>query len=181
MKTWIGLLRGINVGGNNLLPMAELRRDLEALNLKNVRTYIQSGNLVFDSQEGTATSLAERITDQIERCHGFRPLTLVLEHKALLDAVSENPYPDAVNDPKSLHFSFLAEEATRANLETLDKLKAPGESWHLGKRVFYLHAPDGIGRSKLAAKAEQHLGVTVTARNFRTVETLLSMAAPSNR
>ena len=176
MQTWIGLLRGINVGGNNILPMAKLRSDLEALKCKHVRTYIQSGNVVFESTARTASALGKSITRRIEERHGFGPQLLLLQREDLQAAVDSNPFPEAVSDPKSLHFLFLAEPAPDPDLEALENAKAASESFKLTDGVFYLHAPDGIGRSKLAANAEKHLGVVATGRNYRTVGKLLSMA-----
>ena len=175
MTTWIALFRGINVGGNNMLPMAELRGDLEDLKLKNVRTYIQSGNAVFDSTGKSASALAEKIGRKVKEKHGFRPHLFLLTREDLLAAVGSNPFPDAVSDPKTLHFFFLSDPATDANRQALDDARAPTESYRLTDQVFYLHAPDGTGRSKLAANAEKHLGVAVTARNYRTVDKLLAM------
>lgn len=180
MTTWIGLLRGINVGGHNILPMAELRSDLESLELENVRTYIQSGNVVFDAGPESALSLAERIVDRIDEQHGFRPSLLMLTHEDLLAAVEANPFPDATAEPKTLHFLFLAQPPDDPNLQGIEDAKSPTEFYKLTDRVFYLHAPDGIGRSKLAAKVESCLGVVTTGRNYRTVDKLLAMAAEVN-
>ena len=180
MATWIGLFRGINVGGNNILLMAELKGDLESLKLKNVRTYIQSGNVVFDSTAKTTSSITKRIVRRIEEQHGFRPHLLILNHDDLLAAVEFNPFPKAVSDPKTLHFFFLAEPAVDPNTKALEDAKTPTENYKLTDRVFYLHAPDGIGRSKLAANAEKHLGVVTTARNYRTVDKLLSMVTQTD-
>ncbi len=176
MATWIALLRGINVGGNNIIKMADLKSDLESLKLKNVRTYIQSGNVVFDSTAKTASSLTKKICSQIEGQHGFRPKLFILDRNDLLAAIKSNPFPKAVSDPKSLHFFFLAEPAVDPDIKAIDNARNQTESYKLTPRVFYLHAPDGIGRSKLAANAEKHLGVVATARNYRTVDRLRSMA-----
>ena len=176
MATWIGLFRGINVGGHNILPMAELRRELELLNLKNVHTYIQSGNVVFDSTAKSASTIAENIERHIDLQFGFSPRLLILRHKELQMAVERNPFPEAVSDPKSLHFFFLATPAVDHDAAAIGRAQSPGERYQLTDRVFYLHAPDGIGRSKLAANAEKYLGVVTTARNYRTVDKLLSMA-----
>ena len=177
MTTWMALFRGINVGGNNILPMAELRIGLESLKLRNVRTYIQSGNVVFASSSKSAAALARKIADHVEQRHGFRPQVLLLTYEDLADAVEKNPFPKAVSDPKTLHFTFLAEPATDPDLAALDAVKSATEEYALTDHVFYLHAPDGIGRSKLAANAEKILGVTMTGRNFRTVEKLMAIAA----
>jgi uncharacterized protein (DUF1697 family) len=176
MKTWIALFRGINVGGNNILPMAKLRADLESLNLTGVRTYIQSGNAVFESSIGTASSLAKKIQCCIEERHGFRPLVFILSCRDLQAAVEANPFVDAVQDPRSIHFFFLAGRSAEPNRKRMQEARSATEKYELTDRVFYLFAPDGIGRSKLAANVEKYLGVAATARNYRTVEKLLAMA-----
>ena len=177
MKTWIALFRGINVGGNNILPMANLKTLVEGLDCKNVRTYIQSGNVVFDTATSNAKSLAIRISDRIERQHGFRPQVLFLTREDFQKAMAANPFPSAISDHKSLHFYFLAEPPQKPNTRALDETKSSTETFKLIDRVFYLHAPDGIGRSKLAANAEKLLGVSATARNYRTVEKISTMLA----
>ncbi len=178
MRTWIALFRGINVGGKNVLPMVKLRAELEALGLEQVRTYIQSGNAVFESAAEGSTSLAAQISDRVEEQYGFRPRVLVLSRDDLAAAIESNPFPGAVADPKTLHFFFLAEPALDPDHTRLEEAKAPTEHYGLTDRVFYLHAPDGIGRSKLAANAEKALGVATTARNFRTVDKLSGMVSP---
>ena len=101
MQTWIALFRGINVGGNNILPMADLKRYLESLDLTNIRTYIQSGNVVFDSTASDLSSLSETIARQIEEQQGFIPQILLLSLKDLLKAIESNPFSTAVSDPKT--------------------------------------------------------------------------------
>ena len=177
MPVWIALFRGINVGGNNILPMAKLRAGLESLKLTNVQTYIQSGNVVFQSSSSGTAALAKKISDWVESEHGFRPQVLLVTREQLAEAIKQNPYPEATGEPTSLHFYFLAKPATKADLAALDKVKVASESWHLTDGVFYLKAPDGVGRSKLAAYAEKYLGVVTTARNYRTIEKLWSMVS----
>lgn len=179
MKRWVALFRGINVVGNNILPMASLVGHLEALKLKNVKTYIQSGNAVFDTRFTNLTSLKASIVARIEEEHGFAPKLLLLSPDALQKAFNDNPFPHAASEPKSLHFFFLEQPATNANTKALELAKAETENYVLTDLVFYLHAPDGIGRSKLASTAEKHLGVAATARNFRTVEKLMALALDS--
>lgn len=177
MSTWIALFRGINVGGNNALPMAKLKKDLEGLKLSNVQTYIQSGNVVFQSSSSSGATLAKKISDTVETEHGFRPHVLLLTRDELETAIERNPFHVATSEPTSLHFFFLEKPASQANLAGLEKIKAANESFRLIDKVFYLHAPDGVGRSKLAAGAEKLLGVVVTARNYRTVEKLRTMVS----
>jgi uncharacterized protein (DUF1697 family) len=176
MALWIALFRGINVGGNNILPMAELRSGLEGLGFEDVRTYIQSGNAVFRSSARSATQLAKKIADAVEDSHGFRVPIHVLSAKELESAQRKNPFPEVSAD-KFLHFSFLFEKPKRPDLDALAELATKSEEFRLIERVFYLHAPDGIGRSKLAARAEKCLGVEATGRNLRTVRKLGEMAA----
>lgn len=175
MTVWIGLFHGINVGGKNRLPMADLKGEIASLGFKNVRTYIQSGNVVFDSLDQTASSITQQIISLVEKQHGFRPQLILLTPDNLLDAIQSNPFPEAVSEPKTLHFFFLAEPAKTPNREAIDNAQKSTEHYQLTDAVFYLHAPDGIGRSKLAANVEKYLGVPVTARNYRTVDKVRAM------
>ncbi len=175
MSTWIGLFRGINVMGNNKLPMKELARLLGALKLRDARTYIQSGNAVFASA-GTAASLAARIGGAIERQFGFRPYVVLLEERELAQAVAKNPFPEAEATPTSLHLWFLQQRPAAARPAALEAFRVPSERYAVRGKVLYLHAPEGFGTSKLAACAERTLGTRATARNWRTVTTLLAMA-----
>ena len=177
MQRWIALFRGINVGGNNILPMKELVSDLKALKLENIRTYIQSGNVVFDFEQKNVKALAKTITEQIERQRGFGPQVLIISSNELQHAINANPFPNAVSDPKSLHFFFLENPPAMPNVKALDQAKTPTETYLLRGSVFFLHAPEGIGRSKLATSAERHLGVAATARNYRTVAKIAAIAA----
>jgi len=176
MATWIALFRGINVGGKHLLPMAELRRELEELGCEDVRTYIQSGNVVFRSAARAAAKLQKDIADRVEEAHGFRAPVLLLSARELATALLENPFPK-VSLETSLHLFFLFAKPKRPDLKGLAELATKTEEFRLVDRVFYLHAPDGIARSKLAARADKLLGVEGTARNLRTVRKLAEMVA----
>jgi uncharacterized protein (DUF1697 family) len=176
MGTFVALFRGINVGGNNLLPMKDLAKMLEAEGLEGVATYIQSGNVVFQASRGTAATLAKRIEDAVARRHRFRPRVLVLSAGDLAKAARKNPFcAEAESDPRCVHLYFLAKEPARAKLDALAELKTKREAFELEGRILYLHTPDGFGRSKLAARVEQRLGVEATARNWRTVTKVLEM------
>lgn len=172
---WIALFRGINVGGKNILSMAGLKKSLESLGLANVCTYIQSGNVIFDSETVSPAPLQSKIARQIETDHGLKPAILLMSPEVLKAAVLSNPFPEATSDPKTLHYFFLENTATDPDVAAIDAACADTEEYVLSDHVFYLHAPDGIGRSKLAAKVEKCLGVPVTARNHRTVEKLLAI------
>jgi len=176
MTTYIALLRGINVGGANILPMKEFVSVLERMGLENVRTYIQSGNVVFQSQTTDANQLSQAIRTAVGESHGLAPEVLVLSIDELHDAIAACPFTDGDPDPKTLHLSFLASIPTDPDLDRLEVIRSPSERFRLAGSVFYLHAPEGIGRSKLAANVERAIGVTMTARNWRTVTKLMSMA-----
>ena len=173
MNTYIALFRGINVGGNNILPMKDLVEILEGLGCEKVKTYIQSGNVVFRSKTKQANKIAGEISSKILESHGFEPKVLLLERSELQDAIENNPFN--TEEGKALHFFFLNSHPNNPDLEKLMAVKSKSEEFKLHKKVFYLYAPDGVGRSKLAAKVEQCIGIPVTARNWNTVSKLISM------
>lgn len=175
MKSWIAFFRGINVGGKNTLPMKALVGVLEDLGLSDVRTYIQSGNAVFRATKGSAEHWERAIGAAVEAHFGMSPRILVMDAAALAAAVAANPFPAAESDHKTLHLYFLADTPTSPDWAGLDGVKSASEAYALIGRVFYLHAPEGIGRSKLAARAERLLGVEATARNWRTVQAVLAL------
>lgn len=178
MATWIALLRGINVGGNNRLPMAALGAIIEAAGGRDARTYIQSGNAAFEADADRAPSaLGAAIRDAIRAGHGFTPHVLLRDAAYLQRIVDGNPYPEAAGAPKTLHVFFLDAAPLSPDLAGLEGVRSGGEAFVLDGDALYLHAPEGIGRSKLAVKAERLLGVPATARNWATVTALLEVAA----
>lgn len=169
----LALLRGINVGGRNILAMKQLVEHFRSMGARDVQTYIQSGNVVFSAEKRWADREVAVLRDDILEASGFAPSVLILGARELQAAIAANPFPDT--DGKSLHFYFLAAEPKQANLARLDALKTRTESVALLGKVFYLRAPDGVGRSRLAPAVESALGVATTARNGNTVEKLASM------
>lgn len=174
---YIALLRGINVVGRNLLPMKELVRIMNRSGYADIRTYIQSGNVVFSCARKLCPNDAGRISDAIEDEFGFRPDVLLLHQGELERAIERNPFDAA--EGKFLHFFFLRDEPLEPDVETLDALKSETEQFKLDGRVFYLFTPDGFARSKLAEKVERCLGVSATGRNLNTVRKLAEMAGLS--
>lgn len=177
MKTWIALLRGINVVGRRKLLMKDLAAIFERGGFRSVRTYIQSGNVVFQAAHGTARSLAAEIAALILKRAGFEPHVMVLSRRELAAAVSGNPFPEADRDHKSLHLFFLSARPKCPDLDSLTRLKRGREGFALGGKVFYLYTPQGFAQSALHDRVERFLGVPATARNWRTANELLSMAA----
>ncbi len=176
MKRYIALLRGINVGGKNPLPMAELVALLESLGASDITTYIQSGNAVFRAERPDAAQLAGKLAAAILKRRGFLPHVLVLGLDAMEQAIAQNPFHEAESDPATLHLGFLDAVPAKPDLETMERMRKANERFHLADRVFYLHAPEGVGRSKLAASAENLIGVPMTSRNWKTVRTIWELA-----
>ena len=175
MKTYIALFRGINVGGNHMLPMKELKVVLERNGCADVRTYIQSGNVILNSSVPDAAKLAKQLSAAVAKSHGFEPWVLLLTRAELERAAAGNPFPTAAENPRSVHLFFLDGVPKKPDLKALEALKTKTEGFALKDRVLYLYTPDGLGTSKMAARAMKCLGVQATARNWRTVTTLLGM------
>lgn len=179
MNTFIALLRGLNVGGTGRLPMHEFVVLLEALGCEGVRTYIQSGNAVFQHRAaaaGLVPKIRAALGVALGAAKGLEPEVLLLSPPQLTRVAAANPFPKATEDPAKLHVLFLAAEPEQPDLELLEQLRANGERFELTPDAFYLHAPNGIGRSKLAARVERALGIPCTGRNWRTVQKLLELA-----
>jgi len=175
LNTYIALFHGINVGGKNIIKTKELVSLLETLGAKQVKTYIQSGNVILESTNDPSR-LSEQISQAIQQRFGFAPRVLVIDQVEFEKAIAENPFPEAISNPSSLHLEFLAHPAEHPNLDELDRIKSASEQYHLAERVFYLYAPEGIGRSKLAANSEKLLEVPMTDRNWNTVMKIFEKA-----
>lgn len=175
MKPHLALLRGINVGGKAILRMKELAELFNELGCEEVCTYIQSGNVIFRAAPKTVKGLAERVAKTIAERHDVEPQTLILTAQQLQEVIDECPFESEAGN--QLHFSFLFSKPRKPDLETLRSLQADDEQFQLGKRAFYLLAPSGIGRSKLAAKVEACLGVPTTSRNANTINKLQTILA----
>ena len=176
MGKWIALFRGINVGGNNILPMAELRALMENLGAQDIQTYIQSGNCVFAMDRQDGPGLAAEISAAVAAAKGFHPQVMLLTAQDLAAAIHDNPYLSAAADPRHLQYYFIERVPDNPDIQAMESLCTPTEAFQLHGRVLYLHAPDGIGRSKLAERIERLIGVPMTARNGRTVAKLAEMA-----
>jgi uncharacterized protein (DUF1697 family) len=164
------LLRGINVGGKNRLPMQSLREILLMLGYTQVSTYIQSGNAVLMSDRPLTARDEAVLCEQIVKTHGFAPQVLLLSAAVFEEALACSPFD--LNSGKALHLYFLSAIPPSPNLERLTDLKQGTEDFALITRFFFLFAPEGIGRSKLAAQVEKALGVSATARNANTLNAL---------
>ena len=174
----LALLRAINVGGTKKLLMAELRAIFAAAECADVRTYIQSGNVVFRAEQVLwRRSIPALIRAEIEASKGFT-VPVVTRTAAELDAVVRgNPFLAAGADPARLHVGFLAEAPSATRIAELDPNRSPPDAFEVRRREVYLHFPNGVARSKLTVDYfDRALGTTITIRNWRTVGRLKAMA-----
>ena len=177
METYISMLRGINVSGQKLIKMEALKKAYEELQFKNVTTYIQSGNVIFQYSSVESFELEQKISDQIQKKFGFEVPVLVLLPQELKEILNNNPF---ANDPKKdisfLHVTFLASVPKEPNMEAISQKMAPGEEFSLVGRVVYLYCPNGYGKTKLTNTfLESKLKVGATTRNWKTSNLLFTM------
>lgn len=168
------LLRGVNVGGANRLPMPEFRQFLTETGLAHVQTHIQSGNVVF---QGQITGLEDVITTGMKARFGFAPRLFfftLAEYTAILAA---NPYAaQGAQDGKSVHIFFLAQPFAPDDAQSLTALAARDERLAFTPRAAYLFAPSGVGRSALAEKLGQAGKIDLTARNYTSAMAIAALA-----
>lgn len=177
MNTFISLLRGINVSGQKKMRMIELRSLYEALGLSNVQSYLQSGNVVFDSDVKNPARLATIIEKQIELSYGYAVSVFIRETADWRRIVENNPFLTAQNqDPTKLYVTFLQERPSQATLSALETPPNETGQFIIGEREIFLFVPDGYGRTKLSNNFfEKKLNMPATTRNWRTVNALFNM------
>ena len=175
---YAALLRGINVGGKHKLPMADLRDLFAEAGGTDVRTYIQSGNVVFRAPEDVAARLPALVEDAIAARHGFSVPLVLRRAEALASVVADNPFLAEGADPAALHVAFLQAQPTPAAVRTLDPDRSPPDRFKVQGQEVYLHCPNGLARTRLTADYFDHrLETVATFRNWRTVQRLVAMAA----
>ncbi|MGP4111248.1 DUF1697 domain-containing protein [Streptomyces sp. 4N509B] len=172
------LLRGVNVGGHRRVPMAELRALLTGLGLGGVRTYLQSGNVVFTAPERPADERAADLTAAMAERFGFEVGCLVLSRAQLAAAVARCPFPADELDPSRLMVVFLDGPPGDHPVARADPARFAPDEFRVGEREIFAYYPHGSGRSRLGqALAAPGRGFTATARNWRTVTRLLELMA----
>lgn len=171
MTRWIALLRGINVSGKNAIRMAALQSSFERLGYKNVRTYLQSGNVVFDAKTSDTEKFSAKITAAIAQDFGLDVAVGVVSAQTLSRIVESNPFPlISTSDVTLYHATFLQQAVSAKQFAAVKLPAATGEQAKLLGNVVYLHCPHGYGNTKLNNHYfEKALGVTATTRNWRTV------------
>lgn len=178
METYISILRGINVSGQKLIKMEELRKMYENLGLSNVTTYVQSGNVLFTADNYEIKKLELIITQQIENDFEFSVPVLVLTAGDLKQIINNNPFlADPHKEQSYMHITFLSSKPKDYKKETIESKKQNDEEIYFSEKVIYLYCPKGYGRTKLTNTfLESKLKVVATTRNWKTSNKLLEIA-----
>jgi uncharacterized protein (DUF1697 family) len=178
MTVAICMLRGVNVGGHNIIKMDALRTLFESLDLADPRTHIQSGNVLFGTKEKNMDRLTTRISAAIERNCGVRCEVILRTTAELQDVIARNPFATREDVlPNKLLVNFLSRDPGPEALDNIRKLQGGPEELHLVGRELYMHFPNGFSNSKIPANAiDKALKVPATARNWNTVNKLLELA-----
>jgi len=176
--THVALLRGINVGGKARLPMCDLIAIFQSAGAGDVRTYIQSGNVVFTSH--APEPLVAAVTAEIAARFGYPGGIVLRSASELREAYAANPFGEPGGPEDPLHVYFLADQPTQAAISALDAERCPGDSFAVLNREVYLYLPNGMARTRLTnAYFDAQLNTVSTARNWRSVRTLLALADPA--
>lgn len=175
MKTYLSILRGINVSGQKKVPMAELKSLYEELNLKDISTYIQSGNVIFRTE--SIKDLSQRIEQKILAKYNFNVPVIIRTMDEMQIVLRQNPFIKESNiDLEKLHVTYLSENPKQENIDKLNTYNyQPDRFLILGKEI-YLYCPNGYGRTKLTTDFfENKLKVPATTRNWRTTNELFKI------
>lgn len=178
MTTYISILRGINVSGQKLIKMDALKQMCENLNFIYVQTYIQSGNIVFQSEDSELSNLEELISKQILLQFRFDVPVIVLSIEKLQQIIASNPYTsDQTKDISGIYVTFLSSPAKEIHIDIIKQKLLQEEEVTLTENAVYLYCPNGYGKTKLTNTfLESKLKVNATTRNWKTTNELLRMA-----
>lgn len=178
MHTYISILRGINVSGYRMIKMDALRQLFSDLGFKNVHSYIQSGNMVFQSQESDPQILENKIAERIMEQFGFEVPVIVKELDELKQIVADNPFlKDKTKDIASLHVTFLSDKPGQEGIDSLKTGEYLTDEFYIFDKAIYLYCRNGYGKTKLTnGLLEKKLKVTATTRNWKTTNELISIA-----
>ena len=178
MPVLVSMLRGVNVGSHNRIKMDALRGLYESLQLEEPRTYLQSGNVIFRTQQKNLAQLAAKIQSAIEKTFACRPEVILRTVDELRNAVANSPFARRNSlEPGKILITFLAEVPGKEARDKLTALKDHPEELHLKGRELYIYFPDGVGKSKLPwSQVERLLNVTGTARNLNSCRAMLQIA-----
>lgn len=179
MPTYVAMLRGINVLGRKRVEMARLRKMFEAMGFEQVRTYIQSGNVVFRAARSSPLALSRKIEDRMMKEFGFSALVMTRTAKELGQAIEGNPFvKEGRSEPSKVFIGFMAQTPEGDAIEKLRARATKAERMHCGDKEIYVYYVDGMGKAKVLTHGvlEKALAVRVTMRNWNTVSKLHEMA-----
>lgn len=179
MNTYIALLRGINVSGHKIIKMELLRKALSELHFENIATYIQSGNIIFQSTVTDALQLEKQISLLIYKHFGFDVPVMVLTPESLKKVVTDNPYESQkIEDPAQPYVAFLSEVPAQPALSSLKAIDFGKDTFVNIDNTLYLHYADSAGNTKLSnAVIESKLKLKATSRNWKTINKLIELSS----
>jgi uncharacterized protein (DUF1697 family) len=178
MNTYIAILRGINVSGHHIIKMDTIKALFMRLGFRQVKTYVQSGNIVFSGNEENTVALANKISAGIKKEFGYEVPVIVMEKKTLGQIISDNPFSkDPDKDKAYIGVSFLASKPENPDTDAIEAKKQGEEEVAFSDKAVYLYCPHGYGKSKLTNNLiEAKLKVGATTRNWKTTLKLLELA-----
>jgi uncharacterized protein (DUF1697 family) len=177
MPTIIAMLRGVNLGGHNLIRMETLRALCSTCKFENAQTYLQSGNAIFTTKERNLGAIGKRLEEAIERELGFRPAVVLRTLPAMHDVIARNPFAKREGiDNSKFAVTFFAEAISPEIRKQIEAIKVGPEEIHALERELYIYNPDGLGNSKLSAAIDKVMKKTGTGRNWNSVPKMTEMA-----
>jgi len=178
MTTYISILRGINVSGHRMIKMDALKKMCVDLNFSNVKTFIQSGNIIFQSKTKGTEKISITIKTSIEKLFGFDVPVITLTQTELESIINSNPFSkDKTKDPAFFHITLLSDEPELQNIELLQQVDLKNDRYEVIDKTIYLYCPDSYSNSKLTNTfLEKKLKVTATTRNWKTTNELQNIS-----
>jgi uncharacterized protein (DUF1697 family) len=181
MKTYITLLRGINVSGHNIIKMDRLKKLMVNLGFEKVQTYIQSGNIIYQAKQTDSSKLSESIKKEIQKDFGYEVPVYTLNVDVLETIIMHNPYSNKALDASFLHVTFLSSIPETEKIEILKSIDTKNDVFEIIGQTMYLYCPNGYGNTKLTNTfVENKLKVGATTRNWKTTNELLNLAKKLN-
>ena len=179
MAAYIAMLRGVNVTGHNTIKMEVLRGLCQGLGFRNVETYVQSGNIVFQALLKNPEAISKRIGETVLRTFGFDTPVIVRTSKEMRNVIGNNPFlKEKGIDSSKLHVTFLSETAQKGSEKKLETLATNPDRFYPASHEIYLYCPGGYGRTRLSNNAiEKALSVEATTRNWKTTNALFEMVS----
>jgi len=176
MQRYIAILRGINVGGKHKISMTELKKVLEKTGIEHIQTYIQSGNVIFSSDESDPAVLTEQISSVIKDHWGFEVPVIILSKREIDEIILTNPFAD-IYDPACLHITFLSAVPQSERIKSILELKDSPNDISIINRAVYLYCPNGYSKTRITNSfLERKLNLIATTRNLKTSLVLQQMA-----